>query len=98
MGLNYIAIPTLQRLHRWNLEMDKLCHSTFSWACDYWFMLRSKLPMLVKGAPDLCKYCISPDIWYQLIWRMNQRLDINAPRRVFVYRVISYPLVIDIIH
>ena len=35
MWWNYLSIPKLQRLHRWSLGMDKLCHRTLYDGCNY---------------------------------------------------------------
>ena len=46
VGLNYLSIPILQRLHRWSLGMDKLFHLTLFWTCDYSSMLRLRVLMM----------------------------------------------------
>ena len=57
-GWNYISIPQLQQLHRWNLEMNKRFHPTLFWACNYLSMQRCKLIHVSKRDPSshlLCK-------------------------------------------
>ena len=45
------AHPKLQRLHRWNLGMDKYGQPTLYNGCNYLCMLRLKLSMLLERAP-----------------------------------------------
>ena len=39
MGWNYLSIPKLQLLHRWNLGKDELFHPTFDNGCNYLVVL-----------------------------------------------------------
>ena len=53
MGWSYLFMPKLQQCGRWSLEMNKLFHSTLSWACDYLSMLGLKFySMLIKWVLD----------------------------------------------
>ena len=48
MGWNYQFIPKLQRLHRWNLGMDKYFQHTVYSACDYLSLLGLNLVHVSK--------------------------------------------------
>ena len=50
MRWNYLFISKFQRLHRWNLRMDKKFQITFCWACYYLPILGLKLTY-VKVVP-----------------------------------------------
>ena len=50
MGSNYLAIPKLQRLHRWSLGMAKWFHPTLYWVCDYLSMLGLKVILGIQYA------------------------------------------------
>ena len=48
---HYLSIPKLQRLHRWNLGMDKYFHPTLYWAGDYLSMLGFKFIHISERGP-----------------------------------------------
>ena len=52
MGWNYLSIPKLQRLHGWNLRMDKWFHPTLYTGCNYLFMLGLKLNHVGNRGPS----------------------------------------------
>ena len=47
-GWNYLAIPKLQRLHRWSLELEKWLNHILYNGCNYLFMLGLKLIRVSK--------------------------------------------------
>ena len=51
MGMNYLSLPKLQRLHRWSLGLDKWFHPTLYKPCDYLSMLGLKLIHVSKMGP-----------------------------------------------
>ena len=51
VGWAYLSIPSLQRLLRWSLGMDKSCDPTFYNECNYLYMLGLKLFHVSKRGP-----------------------------------------------
>ena len=57
MGWNYLSPLKLQPLHGWSLGMDKLFHSTFFLAINYFSMMGLKLIQFSKkGHRELSKF------------------------------------------
>ena len=51
MGWNYLSISKLQRLHRWNLAVDRSFHHTIDSGCNYFSKLGLKLIHVSKRHP-----------------------------------------------
>ena len=63
-GWNYLSIPTLQRLHRWCLGIDKLFYPTLQNICNYSSMLGLKLIHASKRGPGVDQLFKIPGLKY----------------------------------
>ena len=74
MGLNYLSIPKLKRLRRWNLGKNQLFHSRFCDAYKYFSMIGLKLNRAIKGADFgkiLFVYSITPKMIHMIVNRVS---------------------------
>ena len=92
MGWNYLSIPKLQLLQRWNWGIEKLFHPTFYWACDYLSVLTLKLIHVSKRGYRWLYHCsltlsyVTVNPLYIFCWHgMKVRLYQNASSSFWIY-------------
>ena len=79
MGLNYLSIPKLQRLHRWSLGLDKYFHPALYDGCNYLSILELQLNHVRKRGRWWRKLPIGTPFWpSNSRWPPSATLNLNA--------------------
>ena len=99
VGWKYSSVPKLQRLQRWNLEMDKWFYFTLYWACDYLSVLGFKLIHVTKRGPrsfvnDAVPHCgiLTPFVALNLGHRWLRWLLIARWHQTIIWPKVNLPL------